>query len=150
MTPYFDKEWRRIRDRLRKDGPMTTSRHVAELVIGQDYPLAFSCRLIELLLKRGETAAAAVVLQALDQVGAEHPLLDELRSAWLWCTGRRRRASATATNSAQRWNRPYLYTIAARMHKLLGHHRKAAVLFSLGMDRARQDQSNPQNRYETK
>src|SRR5437016_14504271 len=82
-----EKEWRRIRTQLRRHGPQRTSEHVVDLIRTRDYPLAYTTRLVELLLKRREYEAAGRIIEAVDRSGSRHPLMDELLSSWTWCTG---------------------------------------------------------------
>ncbi len=102
------KGWRRIRDRLRRQGANKTCDYVIKLIQSQPYPLCYSIRLVEHLLKRGEYEAAGRMIEAVDQSEAKNPLMDELHSTWLWCLGKPREALSFAIASARFWKTSFL------------------------------------------
>jgi len=119
------REWRRILARFRRQGAQKTCEHLLHLVQSGPYPLAFTTRFVELLLKRGEYEAAGKLIEAVDRSGAKHALMDELHSTWLWCIGKRRSAISFAIKSARFWNKSYLVHHVGALYRCMADRERS-------------------------
>lgn len=117
--PVVEREWRRILARLRRQGVQKTCEHIICLINRGPYPLAFTTRVVEHLLKRGEYDAAGTIIKAVDRSGATHALMDELHSSWLWCIGKRRAALAFAVRKARFWKKSYMVHHAGTLYRAM-------------------------------
>jgi hypothetical protein len=115
----MERRWRQLLRYLRRHGAIKTSQHVAHLTQSQGYPVYYSIRLVRHLLKRSDLDAAGRVIAALDRAGVEDPLMDELHSSWLWCSGSRRAAISFALNSAKYWHKSYLVHHVGTLYRLM-------------------------------
>lgn len=134
MKPLVKKEWRKLLYHLRKYGAEETSKRVCKLIKTNNYPDFLSFRFIESLMKQGEYIAAGRVIRAVAKTGVQNPLFEELRSSWMWCTGKRKAALTHAVRSARRWERPYLFSHAAALYSLSGRSEKAEEFFRLARE----------------
>ena len=130
-SPKVTKEWQRILARLRRNGPTQTSEYVAGLIQPGNYPLGVGVRLMERLMRSGEYDAAGRIIEAVDFANQQHPLVDELHAAWLWCTGRKREAISFAKRTAKRWMRSYLFRQLGAFYDLDGDKKKASRCFQI-------------------
>src|SRR5207247_732232 len=72
--------------------------------------------------------------------GAKHPLLDKLRTSWLWYIGKPRAALSFAIRSAKRWQRPYLFGEVALLYAMTGDKQRSEQYFRLAKSLAAQDE----------
>jgi hypothetical protein len=136
MLDSVEKEWRRLLRALSKDGADATSRYVSGLIRDERYSIYYGVRLSRLLLKRGETSAAGRILREIMAIGQPDPLVDELYSSWLWCSGHRKRAILFVEQKAKFWSRSYLYEQLGAFYKLCGEPQKADDNFRMAALRA--------------
>src|SRR4051812_44543020 len=120
LSPPVEREWERLRSRLRRKDALDTAAHVSEKIRDSNYPLWYSCKVLEYLLKRGELQAAEMILKALQRSGASHPLVDDLRGRWLWSFGNRAKAIRFTKEKAKHWSSPFLYKHLAVFYRLVG------------------------------
>ena len=125
MSDEVQNEWRRLLGRLRRQGTMETAKYVSGLVRKGGYPLWYTHQLAEYLIKRGELAAAEVLLKAIRRFGTKHFLIDLLYSRWLWCLGERTKAIRFTERKAKFWSQSCLYNQLSAMYKLKGDDQKA-------------------------
>jgi hypothetical protein len=111
---------------LRRHGAMNTCEHVLQLIQNGSYPLAFSTRLVEYLLKHREHEVAGRIIEAVDRSGAKHALMDKLHSSWLWCIGRHRSALSFAIKSANYWQKSYLAHHVGTLYRCMADRKKSA------------------------
>jgi hypothetical protein len=91
------------------------------------YPLYYAVELIEYLMKRkNEFEAAGRIIDAVDQSGRKHPLIDKLHSTWLWCVGQRRKALYFAIASAKFWKISFVVHHAGTLYRCMADSEDSA------------------------
>jgi hypothetical protein len=146
--PLVEKEWKRLRVRLRRHGGQETCKHMVHLIEAGGYPLALILRLAEHFLKHRDYLNAGKLIEAVSRAGIKNPLLEELHSSWLWCIGKRRLALSAAAKSARQWRKSYLFRHAAALYSLMTkrtrrayHHRRADHYWKLAASAAIEEES---------
>jgi hypothetical protein len=120
-----EKEWRRLRVRVRREGAVNATRHVANLIRQGGYPVWYPYKLGDYLLKQGELSAVGELLRVVRRFAQPHPLIDKLYGTWLWCLGNREQATRFIRKRAKQWSKSFLYNELSAMYKLEGHEKKA-------------------------
>jgi hypothetical protein len=129
MRPLVKNEWRKFLYRIRRYGFDETTSYTCKRIAAGTCPLFFVVRYLKLLLKKGDIESASRIFRTARRNLRPHPLLDELYSSWLWCSGKKQAAIRVAVKQAHRWKRPYLYTQAAALYDLSGNERMAKRYF---------------------
>src|SRR5687768_6217969 len=122
-----DKEWRRIRDRVKRQGADKACDQMIARLQDPRYPLYYAVELIEYLMKkRNEFEAAGRIIDAVKRSGRKHPLIDKLHSTWLWCVGERRKALSLAVASAKFWKKSYVVHHAGTLYRCMADREASA------------------------
>jgi hypothetical protein len=134
------REWQKLFGRIRRHGVNATSDYVIGLIKTGQYPLYYSKRFTEYLLKHDKYIIAGKVLRAIEEAGIEHSLIDELKSSLLWGIGKHNAAISHAVKSANRWLAPFLYYQVSEFYSMKGQNKKSDYYFEIAHSLAKQEE----------
>jgi hypothetical protein len=123
-------EWKRLMNLVRSDGFELTAEHIIEQIKTGSYPLYYSKKFVVLALKCRKFSSAEKILKALDGAGISHALIDELKAALLWDTGKHQEAIICSIESANRWLAPFIYYQASRFLSMKGRQKESDHYFN--------------------
>ncbi len=93
--------------------------YMAFWITAERLPLGVCLIILKHLVDQGMPEVVPAILQALDQRGDCHPLLDEFRAKWLWNSNKRIEAVELLKVSCEHWKRPYLGFLLEQMTRCL-------------------------------
>jgi len=136
-----DPEWRRLLNRIHRNGTLSTSSYVSELVRKGGYPLWYQYQLTDYLIKRGELEAAEMLLKTTRKFEENHFLIDMLYTEWLWCMGRRKTAFRFAKNALKLRPNPAFFNLVSAMYHVTGDGPKAEKYLQLTRSAAEKEKT---------
>src|SRR4051812_45815313 len=99
-----EREWRRLRYRLRRFGTGGSVGYVLARLRTGGYPPWCAYMLADRLIKLGEAATVVRFLEAVRRAGSTHPLLDVVHAKAIWCVGDRKKAIRFLSRKARLWS----------------------------------------------
>jgi hypothetical protein len=126
--------------RVRRHGLRRTTEYVISCIKNNDYPLYYAEKFIAYALKHKEFELAGNVIDAVDEIGKSHPLIDKLKGAHLWGLGRHQEAIALSIKSANRWLAPYIYFQVSEFLAMDGQQQKSDYYFDIANSLAQKEE----------
>jgi hypothetical protein len=139
------KEWEKLLSCVRRRGADAAADYVIELIQSGRYPLYYSQKFTEYLLKREKYITAGKILKALKEAGVEHSLIDKLRGWQLWSMGKKEAAISYAIKSARRWLAPFLFYQVSEFYSKKGDREKSDYYFNIASSLAKQEENKHNN-----
>lgn len=117
----------------RVHGFSSAAEHIVERIQKGNYPVHYSYRFIELLLRVREFEIAGKVIKALDDIGTSNPLIDKVKGIQLWGVGKHKEAIEFSIKAALHWSAPFIYYEVSKFLARKGQQDESRYYFGIAV-----------------